>query len=168
VAYFLAGQKLTASVLNGLVPLYKQKLTSETVTNMNSTTYQNDDELFLPVEANTTYRMLAYLKFDAAANAGIKFSWTGPTGATMTWSPYGADSSQVVGAGYNMRELAIGGDGNLSTSGVGTTDTCRPGGLLIVSSTAGNLQLRWAQRVAQLSNVRVSDRSWLKLEKVLT
>lgn len=167
MAYFTAGMRLTPARLNAIIPLYAEKLTTETIVNMNSTVYQNDDDLLLPVAANTTYRMFAFLPHQAAANAALKISWTGPAGATMGWTPNGWDSTAAVPQSGNLHYLTINADGNLSTTAVGTTDTALPCGLLKVAGTAGNLQLRWAQRVAQPSNVLMLAGAWLKLEPVI-
>lgn len=145
------------------------KTANESVTS--STTLQNDDLLLLPVVANARYIMDAQLFYSGAtdgATGGLKLGWTGPSGATMTWSSYGVNQNLAPATvNYNVVGEAIGGlPRPLATSGVGFTMSCVPRGLLNTASNSGNLQLQWAQGGSSATATIVQAGSWIRLTRI--
>jgi|SRR5882757_2660360 len=163
---WLAGQDITADSLNAMQPLIAIKTAGEAVTS--STAMQNDNELFLPAVASATYLMELYLMYDSSTASDIKIGWTVPTGATMIWAPMGANlgeatNSAVLSMNLQSRvETETANLGGSTSTGIGATAW----GVLIMSTTAGNLQFQWAQATsgATATNVRVP--STLKLTRI--
>jgi hypothetical protein len=173
---FLAGQTLTAAALNdaidAAVPLKAVKTANETVNN--STTYQNDDHLVLTPTISKTYRGRLFVIYSATNTIDAKIRFTYPTGATVA---IGA-AAPMSSANETDRE----GDVLWSASAAATSPTAdivlgthNSGGgsailtcaqvmfTLVMSSTAGNLQLQWAQNAAVATDLVFYAGSWLEL-----
>jgi len=121
------------------------KTVDETVNN--TTTVQNDDELFFTVNANTTYSIKMILYIDSGQNPGFKWKFTLPTSATGERTNSDISSS-----------------GTQATLDVTTEDSIGTGSgvrfivfyiRLIVGSSAGTVQLQWAQDFAQMEDTKL-------------
>lgn len=160
-----AGEKITAAKLNGLLTTVV-KLATESVTN--SAAMQDDDELAAPVLANATYRVQLMLLYDAPAAGDIQIGWSGPSGATLTWTPGGAATSEgtpfaLASMNLQTRTISeIAAIGGSSSNGVMADVT----GTLIVGGTAGTLQFRWAQNTANATATNVRASSHLILTRI--
>lgn len=161
----LAGQRITASLLTSMLPLQVVKAAAETVNN--SGTYQNDNELVLPVSASATYLLDMFLIYQSANAADITMQWSVPAGATMHWGMLGIDTATASTIGswsaIHRTETEVAAAGSTGTT---TPMIATPKGILVVAGTAGNLQLQWAQLVATASNTQVLAGSWMKLTRV--
>lgn len=141
------------------------KTGTEAVTS--STTLQNDDNLVLAVVASAVYVVQWNLRMDGAAVGDFKYAFTGPAGATLVWESRGlavADASNL--AAITTDVAAIGTTVSHGTLATGTTTRVAGSGLLVMSSTAGNLQLQWAQATSSGTATNVFAGSWLKAERV--
>lgn len=149
---------------------FVRKTSDESVTS--STTLQDDNQLTLAVSANCTYAFRVWIMATDAtdANGDIKFAFTFPTGAVCHFSGKGPHSLLASGAfgdgEYIARNTATSGSTvatyGLTTSVIGIELT----GLLIVSGTAGNLQLQWAQNSSDANATTVQSGSFMTLERV--
>lgn len=168
LSWLSAGRRLTAALLSQAVGSVIVKGATESVTS--STTLQTDDHFVHAVSANAVYTMNAYIIYDGAAATagGLKLQFTVPSGASLTWTNFGVNGA---GSGtlteYNVvTEQA----GAASPRGVGTNSTtqmsCRPCGILITSSTSGNLSLLWAQFTSNATATRIIGTSFLELKRV--
>ncbi|MGW3651906.1 hypothetical protein [Streptomyces sp. NPDC000878] len=159
-----AGTAVTAAFLESMLPIIETKTATESVTN--SITMQNDDQLFAAVEANATYSVDLHLFYDAATAADITFGWSGPSGAAMTWGMIGAQVN-VTSSGtvpdVTMQTRIISEVQDLG-GGASTGTYAWVHGTLTTAGTAGNLNLRWAQRAlsATATNVRAGSQLSLK------
>jgi hypothetical protein len=161
-----AGQRITASLLNSMLPVTVTKTVNQSVTS--STTLVNDLELTLPVVANGTYLLDGFIDYDGQFGPGtgdIKFDWSLPSGATLRWGPLGNasnDTSQKYASNTNLT-------GNVLTAGTygtgGAHNAATPRGYVTVSSTAGNIQLMWAQNVSSATATSVYAGSWIRLTR---
>lgn len=121
----------------------------------NSDVLQNDDDLLVPVAANTDYVfILDILAVSVTATPDLKVGWSVPAGATMTWAMVG-DIEQ----NYNS-ENEGGTDIQTLTSSLKYT---RWVGTVQVAGTSGNLQLQWAQTAATAEDTTVKAGSMLRL-----
>lgn len=164
---WLAGEEITADKLNSLITA-AIKTTSEAVTS--STTLQNDDALFVSVAASATYRMdlLLLHDSDATAAADIKVGWTGPAGATMHWGVVGANTastSSTTVPNSNMQTALITETASFG-GGDSTGTTALVAGTLVTSTTAGTLQLQWAQETSNAVATNVRAGSHLVLTRI--
>lgn len=164
----LAGQDITADLLNSMLPRIAWKTVSETVTS--STTLQNDNELFVPLEANATYFVHLFLLHDSDATAAgdIKFGWAALSGATMQFGVHGANTSVTSSTGVtsvNMQSrafnevAAFGGGDSAGTAAFAE-------GIIITAGTSGNLQLQWAQETSNAVATTVRVGSYLSARRL--
>lgn len=116
-----------------------------------STALQDDDELVVPVEANTRYRFEALLVCGGSAG-DIVIDFIGPAGSTELWAFGGPHSGAMFSAAQG---IAIG----------GSNFAVQAGGILLVGATAGNLTLRWAQQTSDPAATTVQEGSSLILTK---
>jgi hypothetical protein len=169
-----AGQRITAALLTSMLPDVKVKAANESLSS--NTTLQSDDELFLSVETNATYRVRLVLFAQTAASdiAGdIKVAFTFPAGSTL----------HFTGTGPNNADLALGGSTNsngewIARMSATSGSTNIPYGMsgsaigiilqatLITVSTAGTLQLQWAQNTSDADALTVLAGSSIEAKRV--
>lgn len=157
---------MVVDVLREMIPDEVVKSTTETVTS--STTFQNDDELFLPGVANAQYHFTLLLLHSSGTTGKFKCQFTAPAGATVSWGIHNAQNAQTSSTSVEITSMpsrvlgdsqAFGG-GNLA----GTTAFIE--GVFTTSSTAGNLTLQWAQSVSDAAASQVRAGSVLKMKRV--
>ncbi|GHH83876.1 hypothetical protein [Streptomyces capitiformicae] len=161
-----AGMKVTADLLSAGQPDIVTKQITESVTS--STTFQNDDELFVSVEANAKYRVQLFLLHSSPTAGDIKLQFTAPAGASFNWGVHGAETAvttsnavpETVMASRNIGEIANFGGG----ASTGTTAFIE--GTLTTAGTAGTLQLQWAQRVSDASATQVRAGTILSVKRI--
>jgi len=150
-----AGQIILADDINNLVPRQARKTSDETVNN--SAAFQNDNDLLLSVVANATYSLEGLLLFNSGATPDIKFQWTYPTGLTMRWGIGGVVTTFAV---FNMTEVSV-----PVLDGTGVATGAYVDGTVIVSSTAGTLQLQWAQNTSNATATQLLQNSYVQASK---
>ena len=127
------------------------KKADETVNN--STTFQDDDELVVALNANKTYGFILLIYLDTSSVADIKETFTIPSGASgdrSSSTDWSAGNTQVVAGITSSRTHQSGGKGIIEIWG-----RC------IVVGTAGNLQFQWAQNALEVSDTKVLEGSTL-------
>jgi len=123
----------------------------------NSTTYQDDDELVIPLEANTSYGMDAHLLIAAHASADMKIQFTAPSGATVRGN--GPSSSVLTENDLTATQFqALGGTASRRIKFFR--------GTVNVGATAGNLVVQWAQNTAHASDATMFSNSWVSITKL--
>ena len=161
-----AGELNRASDIRDAAGLFVRKLGHESV--ISSTTLQDDDDLFLAVEANTAYFLQGALAVDGASAADIKIGWSFPTGATLEYGHMGPATTITSDVGNTVDNrriiqtdvLAIG------CNGAGNAIYVPLWGQLIIAGTAGTLRLRWAQFVSSATASRMLAGSFLHAQKM--
>lgn len=169
---YAAGEVLTASNLNTSVnPLAAIKTATETVNNNN--TPQDDDELFITPQTNSSYLvqlLLIYKSTSQTPDFRIGFSF--PVGANFTWSPVGitplnANQDTSNQAGYiRVTSTTSTATRDLGTIGGAENLTAAPVGLLAMGSTAGSFRLQWSQGAATAENTQLLAGSVLVATKI--
>jgi hypothetical protein len=141
------------------------KTADESVTS--STTVQNDNHLVLAVTASTNYLVEAWVACDGnsgGSGPNLKVSWAGPTGATMRW---GWGLEDELSSDTGTWETTISTTETISSSDFGGDDVLVfVKGVLQVSTTAGSLQLKWAQASSSSTATRVFTGSALRITPV--
>jgi len=140
-----------------------RKSADETVNN--SAAMQNDDELVLPVVASEVWYFELFVLFRSSTGADIKFGFSVPSGATMKWHSqalwYGVGVGSTPGTPNEATDsYARGGAGATTTTGFMIW------GIIVVSTTAGNVNLQWAQNTAESSDTKVLANSCLRATKL--
>ncbi|MFE9764609.1 hypothetical protein ACFYPC_08780 [Streptomyces sp. NPDC005808] len=162
---WLSGDQPTPEDLNGLI-LSARKTVTEPLAS--SSTMQNDDELFVAVEASAVYRVELFLLSDSGTAGRLKIGWAAPSGASLAWAVLGpttAESTNTAIASLNMQTRTtteVASLGGSTSTGV----LALAFGTLIVGSTAGNLQFQWAQNALSVTNTNVRAGSHLLLTRI--
>ena len=128
-----------------------RKSSDQTVTS--STTLVNDTQLKFAVAANETYIFQAWLyTYAADGTPDIKTTFTGPAGSTVLWSSSqvifnasGATTLTVVAPGGTVGDFFV--DANLRA--------IQLYGTILNGSTAGDVQLQWAQNTSSANGTSV-------------
>jgi len=125
-----------------LTPRLVVKLANESVTN--STTMQDDDELFMSVSADSVYYFKVSLQASSAElTRDLDYTFTGPTNSTgRFWVTITA--SQLATDKWVLDFGDETGHGDTTTQ----IRTFEGEGFIRTGNTAGNLQLQWAMGYA--------------------
>jgi hypothetical protein len=158
----VTGQVLSASdVDTWFVPrwIHKTGATSRAST----TTLTADPHLTLPVDANGTYQITCEIDYEADGVADLKIGWTVPASAAgnWTWAGYTTADNPSFNGGNTFAST-----GPMGGAGAGQARIVKIGGLLAVSSTAGNLTLTWAQNVSSGTPTILHTYSYLRIDRV--
>jgi hypothetical protein len=129
-----------------------------------STTLTNDSQLKFAIGANETWVFYANLQPQSTAGGiHIKYAFTYPAGATLTWSPpnvvCNADGVVRIGEGFT---------GTTSVA-MNVDNLIRPNfimGSILNGGTAGDLQLQWAQNVSSATAMTMNAGSFITGTKV--
>jgi hypothetical protein len=136
----------------------KKKPSDESVTS--STTLQNDNDLFIPINANDSMVIEGYLHtYTASTTPGITIAFTIPTSASMDVGLYCDDVS------LGTQETFI-----LTSSGTQTGDILLNSGdipihfwgIVITGANSGNIQLQWAQGASSSTATTVKAKSYMR------
>lgn len=164
----LRASRLTTvnTAITELRPLYVRKASDETVNN--SSTLQDDNELLLTPSISHTYLLDGQIFYSTGTTPDLKLAFTFPTGAVLAWSLFGYkfDGSSFESEYRTSTWQAASGTSNAVAGTTATYDVVHVRGILRMSTTAGNLQLQWAQNTANASNTVVKADSWLRLTMV--
>lgn len=150
---------------------FARKTATETVTS--NTVVQNDDELFASVAINYVYTvdMMAVVTGDDLGD--VKFQFTYPAGATLAGGQVSLLASLaggvVTSGSAELRAIPV--QATPSTAlAAGIADTngvlVMYHGVLIMNSTAGTLQLQWAQNASSVNGTVLNIGSYLKLTRM--
>lgn len=145
-------------------PLFARKTATESLTS--NITLQNDDQLFLAVDANAVYELRAVVKYDGAAGGDLKIGWSAPSGATLDYVANALDTAANL---YTGDQVFVGDIAATPVFGAVTSGTpigLHMQGLFVTSATTGTLQFRWAQGSTNGIATRVFSNSYLLLRRV--
>lgn len=142
------------------------KAADETVNN--SATFQDDNELILPVVAGAAYELEAMLLWDSSTTADIQFRFAALAGATgIVGSFMPAVGATISNAGLDIRGINTFSGRAYGGGGAGVYVSGMWKGLLTTTTTPGNLTLQWAQAVAEVSNTVLKAGSYMRLERLV-
>ena len=175
----LAGQRVTANLLRSMLPVFARK-TADT-SRQATTTTTADPHLQFEVEANATYVMDGWIKYDASTAADFALDFSAPTSSAGEWVGIGTGHSPVISSstgpglitdtvsarGYMIRTNSNDVTAALTYGGlgVGNSLTILINATLRTASTAGTWSLDWAQNVSDATNTTVFTDSWLRMQR---
>jgi hypothetical protein len=145
------------------VPLSVVKTSDQSVTS--STALINDSVLVLPVAANRTYELFAYIVYDGGTqgSSDLKFQFAGPVGQTTSYTPV----EKGTGGGYGDAQEYTGSSiRTAGTAGAGNNQVVLIHGTVTIGGTAGNYQFTWAQNTSSGTATRVRASSRLRLQRI--
>jgi hypothetical protein len=157
----LRASRLTTvnTAITEIRPLGAVKSGTQTVNGSDVLT--NATGMSVSVEANAVYLMDFALYYNSGTTPDIKFGITVPSGATGTWGGVGYDfSSTLLSFGPINITTALGFGGLAADRAAMIT------GELTVSSTAGTVQLQFAQSTSNASNTNLLGGSRMLLRRI--
>lgn len=132
----------------------------------NSIALVNDNTLFAPLEATGTFIWDADIYYDSATAADAKFAFTWPGAPpAVRWGGLGRN----IATNTNVEALTTTASGTalaFGSTGVGVVTWLRMSGFIVDPGAAGNLQLQFAQQVADPTDLILRPGSRLKLLKI--
>jgi len=167
---FSVNEYLTDADVNAYLcqQLIAIKTADESVTS--SITLQDDNQLFVTVQPNTSYWFEAFLVTNGAVGADINIALFVPSG-TIRYTTNGLDfaATGVVGD-VNRRSLGGGAVvGSVAgTIAAATSTIIPPAGIVRVGASGGTFKLQWAQNVSTATATRVMAGSYMRLLRVRT
>jgi hypothetical protein len=142
---------------------YSVYASAEQIVN-NSTVLVNSTFLTLPLPvANTAYGISVLLRYASTAVADFKFTFAIPAGSSLTFGgPFldpatggGTSGLSYYGETFPPGTAAIGG------AGAGTGLIAKVEASILLAGTTGNVTLQFAQNVAEVSNTRLLNASFM-------
>ena len=142
--------KFLGGVANHVATQYAVKTADEVVNN--SDAYQNDDELVIPIDANSRWNLLLFIFYNTPAAADLRYRLTVPSGMTGT----------LFDGNFG---LSIRGTTEITAArfpnGDGTNQVTQQWADIQAGAVGGNVTLQWAQRVATVGDTTMLAGSWI-------
>ncbi len=163
-----AGDELTADLLMSMLPRIINK--SSNTTRTSTTTFSDDPDLTMQVEANATYFVEFHLHYASLDAAKFKTEWTVPSGSTGNKCVIGpgstanqADVDNVSGR-YGVHGFATDvtyGTRNSTVSQAYALETAT-----LITTNAGTLAIRWAQATSNASDTTLYATSLMRVTRI--
>lgn len=163
IGQIAAGGRILADTIAAIAPLCVIKPTDESVTS--SIVLQDDNALVLPVVADGTYILVCFLDYEGGTggSSDIKVQWSVPSGSAMRHQPVGAGTGGGAITGFAYAGSTV---TSYGTQGAGNLCGLTMIGSVVVGSTAGNVQLLWAQNTSDSTPTIVHAQSFLAMWRI--
>lgn len=144
--------------------LFARKTADETIAS--TTTLQDDNDLFVSVEANAIYHVIVSLKELSQPGDDFKTGWTGPAGYGFNGEARGPSGAAAALTDLVAADVGTGSHG-IQFGGIASFNLpVRIEGILTTSGTAGTFRLQWAQFSSSASGTTVKAGSFMVLRRV--
>jgi hypothetical protein len=161
-AFKTSGDEVPASYVQALItevrPLSALKVGDQTVNN--SATLVNDANLAVSLAASAAYGIELHLVYNSNASANFKANWSLPAGATFVRQQYLAAAGAATQHSTSTLATVSG------YTGTGADAALDIWAYVTTSTTAGTLQLQWAQASANVSDTIVRDGAFLIVRRL--
>jgi hypothetical protein len=144
--------------------LFARKTADETITS--NATLQDDNDLFVTVEANAIYHTLVLVKEVSQATDDFKTGFTGPSGYSFSGEARAPRGDAAGNAEVGGWDIGAGAHGIAFGGAAGFNLPVHLEGILITAGTAGTFRLQWAQSSASASGTTVRAGSFMILRRV--
>lgn len=142
---------------------------TDDLTRSSTTTLAADDTLVVPVAANATYALTAFIMYTSTTVADFKFDFLCPVGSNYALNVHTFQASGAAGTQGNDTRVsfntALGIPGG-GTSFVSERTQMTIVGELATQEEAGDCAFRWSQNTSEASNTILRNSSWLRLERM--
>jgi hypothetical protein len=164
---FSAGDVPTALQVNSwfVNAQFARKTANESVSS--SIALQDDDHLFVTVEANAAYHVTLVLFVASQTANDFRFNFSGPSGFAFNYIANGQELA--AGAGLYKDDTCFVGDATADQPIGGMGGITAPGhieGVLTTGGSAGTFRLRWAQWVSGASGTTLLTNSFMTARRV--
>lgn len=145
--------------------IYVLKAADETL-NTNAVA-QDDNELIVPVDANSTYMITVMVLYNSPTTADFRYNFSLPAGASgykaTAHAPLATTACSDTST-TTINNSITSADNNVG--GAGAVCALRITGTVIVAGTAGNVTFQWAQATSDAGTTTVYANSWIAYRKV--
>ncbi|WP_068925045.1 hypothetical protein [Planobispora rosea] len=141
------------------------KTADESITS--STVLQNDDQLLVPLLANSQYWIELFAIYSAATASDLSITFSVPAGGALYWS-HGGLAGGATGSVDRISRNFLDETGSGWIGGTGADAVVMGEGRVTTGATAGNLQLRWAQNASGATATIVKAGSILIAQRLTT
>ncbi len=165
------GTPITDAFLAAMLPNYVIKPAD--APGRTAATLVADPDMTFNVEANAIYLARMVVRFGALTAAGLRTSWTVPSGTTGNRECIGPGSANATESSANTTEM------RWSVHGYGTavlyTDPrnsttlqsfIEERALIVTAGTAGAVTLNWGQSTANATGTVVAANSWIEYRRI--
>lgn len=154
-----AGQQITADLLQSMCPQAVVKFSDQSLAS--NVTLQNDNALFVPLTAGSSWYFDCYLDYEAASGGGVghmQAQFVVPSGSTLRMQVVALnDAGSFIGNISSPSSTVI----RLQGAGAGVLQAATFKGSVLTGATGGNLQLQWAQLNSNATPAIVHGNSYL-------
>jgi hypothetical protein len=144
--------------------------TSDSAPVNNSTTLVNDDTLVIPLDANSRYIIDGIITYSSSSTADFKLDFTVPSGAVgrraLAYIPTTVTNCLSVSQQFFGAGIDVGTDPSGNVGGTGGSCEVVIRGQVTTVGTSGNFQVQWAQAVADASDTKTMEGSYLRWRKL--
>lgn len=144
--------------------LWARTLATQSVTS--STTLQDDDYMFVSVDANAEYHVECMVTYGGAAAGDLKMLFRTPAGATFTGM-----ATAIVSTGASQQDIQTMQYAGNSSEVWGTLGSGQQYGIvhgaLVTVGTAGTFKVEWAQNTSNATATQIFTNSYLKLTRMV-
>jgi uncharacterized membrane protein len=162
---FVAGQKVPAATLVAAfdATLYSKYQTADQTVN-NTTTLVSSNDLVVPVVQSGIYIFNSLIMTNSGTTPDFNLNINAPLNSTITATRFGG----TTGAPTSLDMSVLTGTTNLAISlgGNAATIAAQPAGIIIISTTPGNVTFQFAQVTATASNTTLKLGSWIQFAQV--
>lgn len=131
-----------------------------------TTTFANDPDLTVAVDANKSYALEMFLNYTAQAGQDLKYTFSVPASASLNGGVNGLFVASTTFA-LQPYDSTFTVTSTVSLLGQTVFDTsARISGILATAGTAGSITLRWAQNTSGGNNTIVRAGSYMLLRRV--
>jgi hypothetical protein len=162
---WVTGEVVTASQmnthlrdnLNSTLHRLAYKASDESVTS--NTTVQDDNDLLFAIAASEIWvARFTVVVVDGSGAANFRWTLTWPAGGTGSFSSLSVNPGDLA-TQTRRRHVTISGNEVIAASSASTAEVLEIYGVIVNSTTAGNLLLRWAQGTSNGTAVTVKTGS---------
>lgn len=144
--------------------------TTDAIQNNNATPV-DDSELFFPISgiAGDRYEFVAYIDYQATTVADFLYGFATPAGATGSmYTVKNLTTATGCSGTANIEGYPIPTASNFGVGGVGLGTSCMAitRGMVLSGGTAGNVVVRWSQRVLEVSDTTLKAGSYITYRKL--
>src|SRR3990167_3404815 len=130
-------------------------------------TLANDTTLLWAVAANEVWFFDIWATWSGAKTThDLKVGWSVPASAAMSWGPVSGTFQWTPQAAASSPVAILGAAGTAALGGISGTLGPVISGIVVVSSTAGNMNLQWAQNTTDAGELKMLANSFLRATRL--
>lgn len=164
---FVSGSKFLMSSLNAAFDVDRTCFMTGDQSVISNIVLTNVAQLVLPVVASAQYALDSLIIYDTNATANMQLKFALPAGSVDRTAIWVSGTGALTADATIFHQAADSITWTVGGVAAGTYMTARPGGVIYISSTSGNMQVQFAQSTSTAVNTLIKGGSWVRLRRVL-